>query len=185
MPLKILAFVLPLSLDTLAVSAAGGAAGLGRRERLRLSLLLAAFEAGMPVIGFALGSAAGRWAGQSADWFAIALLATVGVVMLREGDGEGTRLAAGARLGPARSLVLGLSVSVDELAIGAAAGLLGLPVILVISLIAAQAFIVSQAGSALGARLGAAAGENAERAAGMLLLLLAAALLALHLTGAT
>ena len=39
MPFKLIALVLPLSLDTFAVSAAFGAAGLSRRERWRLSLL--------------------------------------------------------------------------------------------------------------------------------------------------
>jgi hypothetical protein len=44
-PFKLLALVLPLSLDPFAVSAALSVAGLSRRERWRLSLLLAGFEA--------------------------------------------------------------------------------------------------------------------------------------------
>ena len=56
MPFKLIALVLPLSLDTFAVSAALGVAGPSRRERWRLSLLLAGFEAVMPIVGFLAGS---------------------------------------------------------------------------------------------------------------------------------
>jgi putative Mn2+ efflux pump MntP len=55
MPFKLIALVLPLSLDAFAVSAALGVAGLSRRERWRLSLRLAGFEAVMPIVGFLAG----------------------------------------------------------------------------------------------------------------------------------
>jgi putative Mn2+ efflux pump MntP len=43
--LRLLLFVLPLALDTFAVSAALGTQRQGKRERLRISLVMAAFEA--------------------------------------------------------------------------------------------------------------------------------------------
>jgi len=57
LPLKLLAPMLPLSLDTFAVSAALGVAGASGRERWRLSLLTSAFEMVMPIAGFAAGGA--------------------------------------------------------------------------------------------------------------------------------
>ena len=43
--------LLPLALDTFALAAALGVAGLQRRDRLRVSLVFTAFEAGMPIAG--------------------------------------------------------------------------------------------------------------------------------------
>ena len=42
--LKLVLFVLPLGLDTFAVSAALGMRGLPARQRLRVSLLMSGFE---------------------------------------------------------------------------------------------------------------------------------------------
>ena len=56
--LKLLAFVLPLGLDSVAVAAAIGAAQqTTARQRLRISLVFVIFEGGMPLIGLDLGSA--------------------------------------------------------------------------------------------------------------------------------
>jgi putative Mn2+ efflux pump MntP len=67
------------------------------------------------------------------------------------------------------AIVLGITISLDELAIGFTLGLLRLPVVLVIVLIAVQAFVAAQVGLALGARLGEGAREGAERLAGVAL----------------
>ncbi len=54
---RLLAFVLPLGVDSFAVAAALGAAGVTRpTERLRASVIFVVFEAGTPLIGLALGS---------------------------------------------------------------------------------------------------------------------------------
>ncbi len=55
--LKLLAFTLPLCLDTFAVSfAVLGEMRLTRVQRIRVIGLLIAFEAGMPLVGIALGT---------------------------------------------------------------------------------------------------------------------------------
>jgi hypothetical protein len=54
---KLLAFTLPLCLDTFAVSfAVLGEMRLTRAQRIRVIALLIAFEAGMPLAGMALGA---------------------------------------------------------------------------------------------------------------------------------
>ena len=97
--LKLILFVLPLGLDTFAVSAALGMRGLSSRERLRVSLLMSGFEMAMPVVGLLLGHALSHLVGGAADYLAIAVLALLGVWMLvHEDEDEGeavTRLAAG------------------------------------------------------------------------------------------
>jgi manganese efflux pump family protein len=55
--LKLLAFTLPLCLDTFAVAfAVLGEMRLTRAQRVRVIVLLLAFEAGMPLVGMALGT---------------------------------------------------------------------------------------------------------------------------------
>src|SRR2546430_13702625 len=73
---------------------------------------------------------------------------------------------------------LGISISLDELAIGFTLGLLRFPVVLVIALIGFQTLIVTQAGLRLGSRVGEAARERAEQLAGVVLAVLGLVLLA-------
>jgi manganese efflux pump family protein len=76
----------PLAVDTFALSAALGIVGLKPRERLRISLIRAAFEGGMPVISFLLGAVAGRVLGSYAEYAAIAFLVLAGFLLLRPGN---------------------------------------------------------------------------------------------------
>jgi putative Mn2+ efflux pump MntP len=76
------------------------------------------------------------------------------------------------------ALLVGVSISLDELAIGFTLGLLRLPARLVIALIALQAFIVTQLGLRLGNRLSERLREGAERLAGAALAALGIVLLA-------
>jgi putative Mn2+ efflux pump MntP len=70
-----------------------------------------------------------------------------------------------------------LSISLDELAIGFTLGLLRLPALLVVVLIGAQAFVLSQVGLRVGARIGASLRAGADRFAGLTLTALGVGLL--------
>jgi manganese efflux pump family protein len=74
-------------------------------------------------------------------------------------------------------IALGLTVSLDELAIGFALGLARVPIVPALVLIAAQAFVVSQVGFSLGHRIGDRVREGAERVAGVALIAIAGLLL--------
>lgn len=175
---KLIALVLPLGLDTFAVAAALGATGAARGQRTRIALIFAAFEAGMPLVGFALGTPLGRAIGVAADYLAIAVLIAFGIyTLISAEDDEEARLGQLARLNGRAALVLGISISLDELAIGFTFGLLKLPVVLVIVLIAAQAFVLTQLGLRLGHRLSERLREGAERLAGAALITLGVVLL--------
>ena len=65
---------------------------------------------------------------------------------------------------------LGISISLDELAMGFTIGLLNLSIVVAVILIGVQAFAVAQLGLRLGARLGSAVRERAEKLAGFALL---------------
>lgn len=169
--LILLAYVLPLGIDSFAVAAALGTTALDRRARWRISALFVVFEAGMPLIGVALGAPLARAIGGVADYVAAAVLAAVGLWMLL-GDDDDDNAAALARSRGLAMIALGISISLDELAIGFTLGLAHLPVALVIAAIAAQALVASQLGLALGARVGERLREGAEKLAGLALLAL-------------
>ena len=176
---KLIALVVPLGLDTFAVAAALGMAGATRATRLRISILFPAFEAAMPLVGLALGAPLGHAIGDWADYVAIGVLLAFGLYTLLGAEAREERTIA--RLADTRGpavLLLGLSISLDELAIGFTLGLLRLPSALVIALIAVQAMIVTQIGLRLGSRLGERLRETAERLAGLMLTALAIVLLA-------
>jgi len=171
--LRLLAFVLPLGLDSFAVAAAiGAAAPTGWRARLRVSAIFVAFEAGMPLIGLAAGRGLARAIGPAADYLAAAAVIAVGIWMLvhREDDESAAgRIASVSGLG---MIALGLSISMDEFAIGFSLGLVRLPVVPVIAAIAVVAFVASQLGLALGSLIGERLREHAEQLAGAALIAL-------------
>jgi putative Mn2+ efflux pump MntP len=179
--LRLLAFVLPLGVDSFAVAAALGAAGLtSRAERLRISAIFVAFEAGMPLIGLAAGGGLAHVIGSVADYVAAAAVAGLGIFMLVHHEGSDEDEKAG-RLASTRGLAilaLGISISLDEFAIGFSLGLVRLPVVPVIIAIAIVALIASQLGLALGSRISEMFRERAEKLAAIALVVLGAYLLA-------
>jgi len=181
---KLLAFVLPLGLDSFAVAAAIGAAGVaGWRARVRISLIFVIFEAGMPLIGVAAGSGLARVIGPVADYLAAAAVIGLGGWMAlgaghdddEESGGSGARLARATGL---TAIALGLSISLDELAIGFSLGLASLSLAPVILAIAIQAVVASQLGLALGRLISSRFREHAEQVAGIALIALGGYLIA-------
>lgn len=172
-------------MDTFALAAALGMAGLEARDRLRVTLVFTAFEAGMPIAGMLIGRAAGAFLGTWAGYGGIAFLFVAGALVLRPGKDESDETGRMRLLAHAHGLAivdLGLSISVDELTIGLSAGLLGLSILLTVLWIGVQAFVAAQVGLRLGARLGEQVRERAEWIAGVALILVALVLLVLKLT---
>jgi putative Mn2+ efflux pump MntP len=183
--LRLAAFVLPLGLDSFAIAAALGAAGMTAQQRWRISVLFVAFEGGMPLVGLAAGAPLAHAIGHVADYLAAGVLMVLGGWLLLHDDDDDEAAKAG-QLSSARGLAvigLGVSISLDELAVGFSLGLTHLPVAAVIAAIAIQALIATQLGLHLGARIGERIREGAERLAGVALLLLGLYLLIARLTG--
>jgi putative Mn2+ efflux pump MntP len=168
---KLAAFVLPLGVDSFAVAAAVGATDPAPRLRRRIIGLFVVFEGGMPLLGLALGAPLARAVGSVADYIAALLLIGVGAWMLLEDDEDGEQERS-RRLGQVHGwalIALGVSISLDELAIGFTLGLSRLPVAAVVIAIALQAALAAALGLRLGARLSEPFRETAEKAAGLAL----------------
>ncbi len=184
--LAALALFASLGLDTLAIAIGLGVKGLPRARWLKVGLVFAFFEGLMPVVGLLIGQHASGWLGAFAGYAAAIILIVLGAMEIRETFGDDDASDNAAIVGDAalRTLLwLGLSVSLDELAVGFSLGVLHVRIGPALAYIAVQALALTFAGLWIGARAGAKLGERAELAAGVLLFVLGIALLIGQLTG--
>jgi manganese efflux pump family protein len=180
--LKTVALVASLGLDTFAVAVGLGLSGLTGRERVRFGVAFAAAEGVMPLVGFGVGQVIAGAASSVAPFVAVALLLAVGLYTVREGlEEEGEREYQ--PVGVIRLLVTAFSVSMDELAVGFSLGLLHVPIGPAVVLIAAQAFVLTLVGTAIGKRVGERFARRAELLSGVVLSVLAVGLLAEKVLG--
>jgi putative Mn2+ efflux pump MntP len=180
--LSLLLFVLPLGVDTFAIAAAVGASRPSGSTRWRISTVFVIFEAGMPLVGLALGASIGSMIGSVAGYLSGGLLILLGGHLWWADDDDG-EVTKARRLISARGLTLvglALSISLDELAIGFSLGIgadLAIPATIV-AVIAIQTLVVSQLGLSLGVRISERWRERTEHLAGPLLIVLGVYLLA-------
>jgi putative Mn2+ efflux pump MntP len=173
-----------LGLDTLAVSLGLGLAGLPRARWMRVGLTFALCEGLMPVIGLLIGQRLGTLFGAIAAYLAAAILIIIGGLEIKEAvvdDDDDESLVIGAQQRPL--VLIGLSVSLDELAVGFALGVLHVSIGPALLYIAVQAFALTLVGLMIGQRLGRHVGERAELVAGVVLAVLGVALFVSDITG--
>jgi putative Mn2+ efflux pump MntP len=184
--LFLLALLIPLTIDTFILSAALGLAGLPKKEQTRVSLILAGFEAVMPAVGVLIGRGVGETLGHFAGYTAAIIIALAGVLMLMPGkqeEKEEKRLRLLSHTKGLAIIDLGISISIDEIAVGLSLGLLGVPLIVAAGFIGAQAFIASQAGLKLGTKLSEKTRGGAEKIAGLALIATAFILVGIKISG--
>jgi putative Mn2+ efflux pump MntP len=167
---KMAVLLFSLGIDNLLLSTAIGTSGV--KNRIRLSLIFACFEGLMPAIGLLAGTVLSTWIGDWAFLIGLLAMAGLGVYLLIEDDEEPP---IGEALKGWGLLLTGLSISIDELAVGVSFGLLDFPVWTTLAFLAIQAFVFTYLGLAFGAKLKPWLGEAAEKIAGVVLI--AAALL--------
>ncbi|HET9255406.1 MAG TPA: manganese efflux pump [Pseudonocardiaceae bacterium] len=170
---KTMAFVLPLGLDVLAVSAALGTLGLYGWARWRVSLVLASCQVSAMLIGLALGTELAGLIGDPAAYAGAGVFIALGAVLLLDRDpSEAERVRKRMSENVLGLIGLGISISPDELAAGFGLGLAHIPVTAGFAAIACQGVIASQLGLFIGSRIGSRFHEMAGRLAAIGLLLI-------------
>jgi putative Mn2+ efflux pump MntP len=160
---RIVAFVLPLGLDTLAIAIALGLKG---QRPLRPALLFVVFETTMPLIGIVIGRVVGLWFEAPAAYLGGLILLAVGIHTVREARHRESEVQE-LTLDSLRGIILaGLGISMDEIAIGFPLGALRLPIVAVLGAIAIQTFIVTAGGILVGRKINQRLGMRTSRLAG-------------------
>jgi manganese efflux pump family protein len=170
---KILGVAVAVGLDVFAISVGVGVMQLALDARMRLGFAFAGAEIAMQVVGYLLGAGAGRMLGQVATWIGLALLAFIGCLMLRNSFRHQSEPKLDVTRG-AGLLITALSISLDSLGVGIALPAAGIPLLPLLITLSITTSLFTFAGLAFGARLGEHYERGAERAAGTMLVVLAA-----------
>jgi len=195
--LALLLLAVALGLSNFAAAIGIGVSGVRGRDRVRIAVVFGVFEAGMPVLGVALGQGLASSLGHVARWLGGAALIVIGVtglVLARRGarpaggaagDGApGRRAPAGDdapgrpswRLG--RVVASGLALSADNLAAGFALGAYHTGLAVAATVFGVVSVVMSLAGLELGAALGAGASDRCELVASAMLIAVGSAVAA-------
>ena len=181
----VFALAVALSMDAMAVSVATGIrlGTVDHRQTFRLSFHFGLFQFLMPVLGWFLGLTVRDFIERWDHWVAFALLAFVGVNMLRESFSSEQSEKKDHSDSPATSnhndptrglslLMLSVATSIDALAVGLSFALLKMPVWLPAAIIGAVCALLSATGLFLGKTLSHAdmLGKRAELLGGIVLL---------------
>ena len=163
----ILAFV--LSMDSFAVSISCGIKCLSARRFLRVAIVLAVFQALMPLLGWLIGNAFSDILEQFDHWIAFVLLLFIGLRMIW----ESRKPKEEKRFDIQRNrvlILLAIATSIDALIVGIGFGLLKVNILLACLLIGIVTFAASMTGGFLGNRSGKYLGSVAEFIGGLVLI---------------
>jgi putative Mn2+ efflux pump MntP len=180
--LALLLVAAAVGLSNFAAAIAIGVSGVDARTRLRVGIVFGVFEAGMPAVGLAIGSELAETIGHTARWAAAALLIAVGGYgLISSFRGSSTGIAASAAR-PWRLILSGLTLSLDNLAVGFALGAYHVSILQGAVVIGLVSVTLALIGLELGARIGRWSGARGEQLAGVMLISVGVAIAAGVLT---
>ena len=139
------------------------------------------FQALMPLAGWLLGVRFQAMITRIDHWIAFVLLSLIGVNMIRESRGESETLDAS--FSPGAMLPLAVATSIDALAVGVTFAFLKVKILPAVSFIGVTTFLLSAAGTAVGALFGTRSRSRAELAGGVILVLMGLKILLEHTLG--
>lgn len=161
-----------VGLSNFAAAIGIGVAGVDARLRLRVGVVFGLFEAGMPVVGLLIGQRVAASLGHDARWLGAGLLIVVGgygiVKSLRAGGDPGAGPAGIAN--PARLLLSGLALSMDNLVVGFALGTYRVNILTGAAIFGGVSVMLALMGLELGAKIGERAGNRGEQIGGAILI---------------
>jgi putative Mn2+ efflux pump MntP len=183
--LVVLGMAVALAMDCFAVAMgmSCGASRLTGRQTLRVASAFGLFQFAMPVLGGFAGENVLRYIERFDHWVALALLAFVGLKMIRESfeKGKGEDANQVDRTTGAPLLMLSIATSIDALAVGLSLAVLRTNILLPAVLIGVVCFALTVLGAKLGPLVGRAVGKRAELLGGLILIGIGVKILAGHL----
>ena len=179
--LALLTLAVALGLSNFAAAIGIGVSGVHGRVRVRIAVVFGVFEAGMPILGVALGQGLAASLGHAARWLGGAVLIVIGMTSLISawrGSRSPGEPGTGQSWPVGRVVASGLALSVDNLAAGFALGAYHTGLAVAAVVFGAVSVIMSLAGLELGAKLGVGTSDRCELIASVMLIAVGAAVAA-------
>jgi manganese efflux pump family protein len=175
-----------VGLSNFAAAIGIGVSGVNARLRLRVGVVFGFFEAGMPILGLLIGHRVAADLGHATRWFGAALLIAVGgygvIKSIRARAGSASSAGRSIVGTPARLLLSGLALSLDNLVVGFALGTYRVNLLTGAAVFGGVSIALALAGLELGAKIGERAGSRGEQIGGAILISVGVAIAAGALT---
>ena len=170
-----------LSMDAFAVAICKGLSvkKVSIKHGLIVGLYFGGFQAGMPILGYLLGSSFAKYIEAFDHWVAFILLGIIGINMIRESREKEEEL--NASFGLKAMLPMAVATSIDALAVGISFAFMRVQIVWAVLFIGVTTFTLSAIGVKLGNLFGAKYKSKAELFGGIVLILLGTKILLEHL----
>lgn len=161
-----------LSMDAFAVSVCKGLAmkKCTWTKAGIVGLYFGIFQAGMPLLGYALGVQFSNVITSIDHWIAFVLLGIIGLNMIRESREEEEACEEEDSLQVKEMLVLAVATSIDALAVGITFAFLQVEIVPAVAFIGVTTFLLSVSGVKIGNVFGAKYKSKAELSGGLILM---------------
>ena len=171
-----------LSMDAFAVAVCKGLnmRKINYRQSFIIALFFGAFQAIMPLIGWALGKQFEQYITSYDHWIAFVLLAYIGGKMIYEACHEEADTEEN-RFDLKELFMLAIATSIDALAVGITFAFLQVEIFQAITIIGCTTFALSLVGVFVGNRFGSRYKNKAELAGGIILIVIGLKILLEHL----
>lgn len=166
-----------LGLTNFSASIGIGVVGVDRRTRLLVAASFGMFEAGMPLVGLAIGSRLAGPLGSAGHYLGGTLLVAAGLYTVANGLRPG-HASPWNELRLPRLLVASAVLGLDNLAVGFALGTVKVNAAIAALVIGSVSVAMALAGLELGRRLGTQIGKQSELIGGAVLVAVGVATLA-------
>jgi manganese efflux pump family protein len=181
------AIAIGLAMDAFAVAIITGLTltQMTKRHVFRLAFHFGLFQALMPALGWAAGTAVHGHIATYDHWIAFGLLGFVGGKMIVSVfDGTGHRRTSNDPTTGWDLVMLSVATSIDALAVGISLAVVRIEILLPALLIGIVAATLTAIGMVLGRRIGAAWGKRVEVLGGLILICIGVQILIKHLSAA-
>ncbi|MBQ8172269.1 MAG: manganese efflux pump [Oscillospiraceae bacterium] len=163
-----------LSMDAFAVSIGNGTVIKHKKKAVFAALMFGVFQAGMPVIGYFLGSAFAELIKQYAPIIALAVLGVIGGKMMIESIGDlrtkdKNEEPAVREPGIGAIMIQAVATSIDALVVGVSFAAMSVDIIPAVCFIGIVTFVISLVGVFGGVKFGQLLGAKASLIGGIVL----------------
>lgn len=184
--LELFIIAVGLSMDAFAVSICKGLcmSRMNWKHAVIAGLYFGGFQAGMPLIGYLVGSQFKESITSFDHWIAFLLLGVIGINMIKESFGNEEEVECmECSLDPKNMTLLAIATSIDALAVGVTFAFLQVQIMPAVSFIGVTTFALSVLGVKVGNVFGTRYKSKAELAGGIILILMGIKILAEHTLG--